>query len=118
VIPNLTALLTANGAVHAICGDNVFRTFKDKAGDVGPFIVWQIISGVPENNLSDLPEFDDARIQVDAYALSQATARQLSAAAQAVLEQLGYVVLGPTEDHEDETLLWRWSFDWEVWSAR
>ncbi len=118
MIPNLTAILKGNGAVHAICGDNVFRTFKDKPGDVGPYIVWQIISGVPENNLSDLPDIDDARIQVDSYCNDQGTARTLSEAAQAVLELLGYVVFGPVEGHEEETLLWRWTIDVEFWTDR
>jgi hypothetical protein len=117
MIPNLTAILTGNTAVHAICGDSVFRTFAEGV-PVAPYIVWTIISGVPENNLSDLPDFDDARIQVDCYSKSQQQARQLGEAAQAALETLGYVVFGPIESHEEDTLLYRRQFDWEIWSAR
>lgn len=118
MIPNLTAILTADTPTHAICGDNVFRTFKDTAGDVGPFIVWEIVSGLPENNLSARPDIDDARLRVNAYSKVQREARALSEAAQYALETLGDVVFGPTEEYETETLLWRRIFDIELWTAR
>ena len=117
MIPNLTAILTGDTATNAIVNGKVFRTFAEGT-PAAPYIVWTIISGVPENNLSDLPDFDDARIQVDCYSGSQSQARQLGDAAQAALESLGYVVFGPIETREEETQLYRRQFDWEIWSAR
>jgi hypothetical protein len=117
VIPDLTHILIADTATNAIVSGKVFRTFAEET-PVAPYIVWTIISGVPENNLSDLPDIDDARIQVDCYSGSQKQSRQLGEAAQAALEPLGYVVFGPVESREEETFLYRRTIDLEFWTAR
>jgi hypothetical protein len=120
VIPNFTATLLGNNAINTAVSGRVYRTAAPQSPAIpeSPLIVWTIISGSPENYLQEAPDIDDARFQFDFYALAQSTARQLCEAAQAVLEPLGYIVMGPMESREEETLLWRWTFDLETWTSR
>ncbi len=120
MIPNFSAILLGNSAINTLVSGRVYRTAapQSPAIPLQPLVVWSIISGAPENYLQELPDIDDGRFQFDFYALDQATARQLCEAAQAVLEPLGYIVMGPIEGREDELLLWRWTFDLEIWTSR
>lgn len=83
-----------------------------------PYVVWWIVSAVPENLIGERPLEDDQRIQVDCWAMSQPQCRQMMQAANDACEAIGHVVLGPSYEYEAETKLHRWSFDLEVWNTR
>lgn len=117
MIPNVTAILSASSAVTAITADRIYRTVAPQAV-TKPYIVWSIISAVPENTLGCSPEIDDRRIQIDCFATSQVTARQLSDAAQVAIEGKAHVIMGPIEDYEPETKLYHWYMDATFWTPR
>lgn len=119
VIPDVRGVLAGSGALTAIVGDKIYRT-QAKDGTVPPYVVWSIVSAVPELNLSDTPEIDNSRIQIDCYAPkdSQSTGSNMMRAAMQAIEAVTDVVFGPVETREDETLYWRWVFDCSVWSPR
>lgn len=104
-----TALTTISPRIYAVVAAE---------GAARPYTVWQLISAVPENQLSDRPEIDDQRVQVDFYSETQSEARRMMQAGVDALEPLGHIVFGPWTSYDSETKLFRWSFDIELWNAR
>lgn len=117
MIPNVDKILSDASAVTNIVSNRIYRTLALQP-TTAPYIVWSIVSTIPENNLADLPELDDARIQIDCYSVSQPQARTLSNAAQAAIEAVTHVVMGPIEFFEPDTLLYRFTFDATFWTNR
>lgn len=122
MIPDVRAILAASSPLVAIVGDKIYRTAaaETAAGTPvpPPYVVWSIVAAIPENNLSELPDTDNARIQIDCYSDSQPQARAMAQATQAAIEAVTHVIFGPTETKEDDTKLWRWSMDASFWNSR
>jgi hypothetical protein len=116
MLPDVQSVLVA--ALTSITGCAVYRT-QAIDGAVAPYVVWTIVSAVPENQISGAPETDNARIQVDTYSITQGQSRQMCDLAQAAIEAtFANVIFGPTETREPDTKLWRWSFDSSHWENR
>ena len=117
MLPPVQATLAASSAVVAIAGTRISQLTAPQ-DQTRPYIVWSLVSGVPENNLSDLPDMDDMRAQIDCYSTDQSQARALCEAARDAIEVETHIVFGPWNTFEDDTKLYRWSFDAEYWQAR
>lgn len=109
--------LIASSALAAIVDGRISELIAPE-NERRPYVVWFVVSNVPENTLSCPPSEDDQRIQVDLYSASQPQARQMVQAAVEAVNDLGYIVLGPWATFEESTKLHRWSFDLEVWQSR
>jgi hypothetical protein len=117
MIPPVQQALAASSAVTTIVGTRIYQTVAPQDAAL-PYIVWMVVSGSPGNNLSDLPDYDDQRVQVDCYSANQAQARQLGEAARYAIEAQTHIVFGPWSDFEADTKLFRWSMDCEWWESR
>ena len=111
MIPPIYQTLLNAPAVYAIVEDRIFGSGQATQGEARPYIVWQIASAAPENNLSDTPEFDDQRIQIDCWSKDETTCKQLAQAVRDAIEVQAHITFGPWNDYEAETGLYRWSFD-------
>ena len=111
MIPPVYQTLTAVPAIVALVADRIFGSGIATQGETRPYIVWQIISASPDNNLSDTPEQDAQRVQVDVYSISEQVCRQLETLVRNALEAQMHIVFGPWSDYESETKLYRWSQD-------
>lgn len=114
IIPDVQSVLVS--AVASIT-PRVYRTEADENA-AAPFVVWTIVSGLPENNISDRPDTANARIQIDCYSLDQSECRRLMGLALAAVEGVTNVIFGPIESREPDTKLWRWIFDASFWFNR
>ena len=68
MLPPVFQALKASAAVKAIVGTNPPRIYRhgNAPEDASkPYITWFVVSGVPENNLSDLPPVDRVTVQID-----------------------------------------------------
>jgi hypothetical protein len=98
-------------------GDRVFQTTaeqgktKDAQGNQLDYIVWLMVSQNPNNTLSDRPEDDAQRVQIDYYGKNPATARNNMVTIRDHIEGVGYVIDGPVPEYEPETLLYRYRMD-------
>ena len=79
-----------------------------------PYVVWQIVSGVPGNYLADRPQIDDFTLQIDAYGRTLAEARAAAKAMRDAIEPHAYVVAWNGEERDEATGLIVYSFtvDW------
>lgn len=121
MLPPIFALLKAAPAVTAIVGANpvkVYRHGTAPQGTTAPYIVWSVISGVPENNLSDLPPVDRVTVQVDAYHTTDQGVVDLAKAIRDAIEPHAHMTGMPVDQRETETQLFRIALQFDVWQGR
>lgn len=109
IYPALTA------GVSAVSG----RVYRDYAGDApqAPYIVWSVLAGVPENNLSELPPGDRWSISVDVFARTAQESDTLTFAARDAMEAIGHVLTIQSLGRES-TGLWRTTMDADIHRPR
>jgi hypothetical protein len=122
-VSNLSRLydaLRGSSAITDVVGDRIWQTFVPEA-QTRPYIVYFVATAVPENTLSEAPQVDDQRVQIDCYVpqtTGTAAANALKDAIVAAIEPIGHVVFGPWNAYEADTRLLRWSLDLEYWNFR
>lgn len=110
VAPAVTALLGAGNNMR------VYNFGRAPANVAKPYVVWQQITGFPNNNLSQLPENDEFNVQIDIYASSSESAEQVKNAIRDAIEPVMYITSWDGEGMDKETTLYRITFsvDWFV----
>lgn len=78
---------------------------------VKPYAVYQWIGGSPFNMLNCRPDADQASLQVDVYALTVKSSTDCAEAIRYAIETQSYIVGYRGTDREEETKLYRTSFD-------
>ena len=82
-----------------------------------PYAVWQLISGIPENFLNQVPDADSWSVQLDIYASSAAQTREVAKALRDAFEPVCHIIGWGFEGRDAETKLYRRSFDMD-WIER
>lgn len=112
--PDFFQLVAAEAAITTIIGLNPVRCYpagRAPQGSDKPYVVWQVITGLPENYLNQTPDIDSLTTQIDVYAETLSQARLLTSLIRDLVEQHAHIVAWRGEDTDAETLLWRISFD-------
>ncbi len=105
-------------AVAALVATRIYREFAGNT-PVAPYVVWGILAGVPDNNLSNLPPSDRYSIRVDTFSKTEAQSDALVKACRDALEATGHQVLTiQSLGKEMDTDLWRMSFDADWFANR
>ena len=94
MLPAVFQALKASSGVKAIVGSNPPRIYRHGVSPQDtekPYVVWTLIFGVPELNLSDLPPVDRASVQVDCYHQTDSGVELLAIAVRDALEVVGIV---------------------------
>lgn len=115
-------LLAAAPAVTAIVGTAPVRVYGAGSAPQAaplPHVVWQVISGVPEQVL-DRPGIDNARVQIDCWAATATACNGLADAVRAALEDDGrnVMVSDNGDAYDADTQQYRRSFDFSFWIPR
>lgn len=126
MLPAVFQMLKASTAVKAIVGTNPPRIYRhgsapqrpDNLPLSDPYITWQIISGVPENNLSDLPPVDRMSVQVDCWHQTDAGVDTLATAVRDALEPHGHMTGVIVDLQEFETQLYRMGMQFDFFTDR
>lgn len=120
MIPPIFPAISASGDVKALIGSNPVRFWSfDRAPRKSeqfyalPYCTWQLISGLPENNLDSPACMDAATTQVDVWATTAAEVRSVASACRSALESVAYITRLGGEEKETDTGLYRISFDVE-----
>jgi hypothetical protein len=110
MLPPVFQTLKASAAVKAIVGTNPPRIYRHgtapQNGDK-PYITWQLVSGVPENNLSDPPPVDRQSVQVDCWHQTDAGIEVLADAVRDAIEPVAHMTSAFNDSRETETKLFR-----------
>lgn len=110
MLPPVFQTLKASPAVKDIVGTNPPRIYRH--GDAPqnterPYITWQLVSGVPENNLSDPPPVDRQSVQVDCWHQTDSGIELLADAVRDAIEPVAHMTGALIDAREPETKLYR-----------
>lgn len=120
MLPPIFTTLRAVGAVTAIIGNppRVYRHGEAPQDVTKPYVTWSIVAGVPENNLSDVPQIDRLPIQVDCWHTTDAGIEALATAIRDSLEPVCHMTGILLDEREPETKLYRISLQFDYWLDR
>lgn len=118
--PPLYSICKNDSGVTALLDDppRVYP-FSDAPQDVTtPYVVWQLSTGFPENNLNKPPDVDSYTVQIDVYGDMAADVTEVAKALRDAIEPHGYVASYNGEGRETDTRLYRYSFDADFFVTR
>ena len=104
----------ADPAVLTLLGSPEPRIFPfgEAPQDVArPYVVYQWINGDPKNILSGRPKMDQPSLQIDVYGLSSQSSSETAKAIRYAVELDCYLTSYRGTTREEETKLYRTSFD-------
>lgn len=104
----------ADPTVQALLGGTVPRIFPFGSAPqdvVKPYVVYQWVGGEPYNMLNCRPDADQVSLQVDAYGTTQQSTTAVAKAIRHAIELNAYVTSYRGDLRDDETKLYRTSFD-------
>lgn len=108
------AVCSSDADVRALLGVTPHRLYpfgEAPEGVAKPYVVWQLVTGSPENYLSGRPDIDGFTLQVDVYAATASSARSVTDAIAHAVELVANVVSWGGESKDAATKLYRSSFD-------
>lgn len=111
--PSAVTLLVGNRVYYVKAPQNVLR----------PYVVYTLISGVPQNQLDGTPGIENYRVQIDAYVDETAGPDAAKALFKACRDELewdnrAHCISENFIDFEDDTKLYRASGDFSLWLNR
>ncbi|MEW2971529.1 DUF3168 domain-containing protein [Pseudomonas juntendi] len=120
--PPIVQACSQSAAVKALLGEGaamrLYSFGEAEQGAAKPYAVWQIVNGSPENYLAGRPDADGVTLQVDVYATTGNSARQVRDAIRDAIELDAYVTRWGVEGRDPETKNYRASFDVDWWVPR
>lgn len=114
MIAPIFKVCAASPAVTALIGSNPVRLYPFGLQDdvvAYPYVVWQNISGAPENYLDRRPDADSCTLQVDVYADTVTSATAVATALRDAIEPHAYITRWGGQSRDPTTKRYRYSFD-------
>lgn len=120
MLPPIYTTLQSSADVRAILSarPRVFRMGEAPQKEQRPYATWLIISGVPENTLSETPTIDRCSLQFDLYAMQDGEAEVLATAVRDCLEPFAHMTAWRIPGREEQTRMFRVSLDFDWWNPR
>ena len=119
MFPQVFQTLKASEAVKNIVGTNPPRVYRHGSAPqdtTRPYVTWFVVTGNPENTLSELPAVDRVQVQIDCWHQTDQGIELLALAVRDAVEPYAHMTSAPIDLREPETLLFRIAlvFDWFV----
>lgn len=114
MIPPIFPTVSASASVTSLIGADPVRFYpagQAPQGELRPYCVWQVISGLPENYLGTRTDIDEINIQIDCYAETYSVVNEVATAVREAIETQSYITSLRGGERERETGLYRYSFD-------
>lgn len=114
------ALLSADATVTAYTGSRIYPVLLREAAAF-PALTYQRISGGRVYSLSGYSDLQKCRVQIDCWATSYGTAKELSYGVQSAMVASGtfkaVLIDRPIDMYDDETEIHRVSMDFSIWHS-
>ncbi len=114
MIAPIFTVCAASPSVVALLGGDTLRLYPFGQQDdnvIYPYVVWQNVTGSPENYLAQRPDADSFTLQVDVYADTPDQAITVAAAVRDAIEPHAYITRWGGQDKDSNTKRYRYSFD-------
>lgn len=81
-----------------------------------PYAVWSRVFGQPYNHMNEVPNTDTFTLQIDIYADSAESARNVAVAIRDAIEPVAYITnwLGESRDPDTKNYAFKFQVDWIV----
>ena len=99
-------------------GIKVFPGGVAPQGTALDYVTHQTAGRDPQGYLSERPDMDHVRTQINCWAADAGAAAVLARKVEAALEEHGYFVVLIDDSEDPETKRWRYAFDFEFWIPR
>ena len=118
--PDIFPMVLASDDCKALLGSipRFYEFGEAVQGKQKPYAVWQLITGIPENYLGQLPDADDTRIQIDVYADTMLSAKVTSTAIRDAIEPYGYMVNFSVRPRDPTTRSYGYMLDFQFQTDR
>lgn len=121
MFPPIFDTLRGSGLVVSLLGDVPMRAWRhgnQPQGEARPYLTWHIVSGVPENTLSELPCADRVTVQLDCWSADDTAVETLATAVRDALEPYAHMTGVIQNDWEPQTKLFRVGLQFDWWLPR
>jgi hypothetical protein len=120
MLPPIYTLLQASSDVRSLlrARPRLYRHCEAPQDETRPYAVWLIVSGIPENTLSESPAVDRDTVQLDIYTKGDAECETVAKAVRDQMETVTYMTAWRNPPRETETRLYRISMDFDYWLPR
>lgn len=118
MLPPVFQILSQNSRVAEIVGPRIYRRGVAPQGVQSPYITWLLVTGTPENTLSETPAADRMSVQVDCWDRSDKGCEVLATAVRDAIEPHGHMTGMPVDGREIETKLWRQALEFDLFVLR
>jgi hypothetical protein len=121
MLPALFPLIRTATAVTTLIGTSPVRCFRHGSAPQGtalPYVTWYVVSGVPENDLSDLPKVDSYSVQVDCWSADPQQVEDLADAVRDALEPAAYMTAIAANGRDPVTMNFRLGMTFNFWTPR
>ena len=118
--PPIYTTLQASAAVRSIFGARP-RVFKDGEAPQGvatPYATWLVVSGVPQNSLSETPTIEQQGVQIDVYAATESEVDAGAIAVRDQMETVTHMTSWRSPPRDEQTRRFRRSMDFDYWLPR
>jgi hypothetical protein len=123
MLPPVFQTLKASSAVKAIVGTNPPRIYRHGSAPQrpdglplsDPYITWFMVTGSPENNLSNDTTPDRQSVQIDCWHQTDAGVEVLADAVRAAVEPTAHITSVSADEREPETRLYRIAIECDFW---
>jgi hypothetical protein len=114
MIAPIFSVCASSHEVTDLLGSNPVRIYPFGIQDdnvVYPYVVWQNITGSPENYIAQRPDADFFTLQVDAYADTVDEVIAVATALRDAIEPHAHITRWGGQERDPETKRYRYSFD-------
>lgn len=120
MFPPIYTTLQASASVRALLGarPRVYRQGEAPADVRRPYATWLVITGLPENTLSEPPAVDRDSIQIDIYAATDVESEEVGKAVRDQMETATYMTAWRVLPRDAETRSFRVSMDFDFFVDR
>lgn len=118
MFPPIYSTLRASSAVVAIVGNRIGRHGEIHGDATRPYITWQQINVVPENELSAAPDTDLVTVQINCMHETDAGVEALAKAVRDAVEPFAHITGMPVDQRDAETRLYWIAIQLDWWLAR
>lgn len=118
MLPPIYTTLRASSAVLALVANRIYRHGYAPQGVAKPYVTWFLVSGNPENTLSETPAVDRCTVQIDCWSESDTEVEVLAKAVRDAVEPSAHITAFPVDDRETATELYRIAIQLDWWLSR
>lgn len=118
MLARIYPILAGDSDVAALVRDRIYRHGNAPQGTPAPYVTWSLLTGMPQNTLSEPPKVDSQEIQIDCWSDDDAQVEQLADAVRKAIEQVHHVTMMSNNSRDPTTMRYRIMLTITAWNHR